>query len=188
MWNGGFNWPVFGVRMHKKSADGYTFKSCLFGTSAGRGHTCYCQNNFQDVRQHILLKIHPNFMEFGFVQVSILNTTVIATVFVISGDQVFHDRETWCISVRLSYRSKVTHHKINFAKNCLQWGLNPWPPDHQSYDLPIELGRNQLKISEVELSSVLCTTSNVELSLFLESIEHDFIKALVIHTDNQIVT
>ena len=39
-----------------------------------------------------------------------------------------------------------------------------------------------------ELSFVSCTTSHVGLSLFLESIEHDFIRALLIHTYNQIVT
>ena len=39
-----------------------------------------------------------------------------------------------------------------------------------------------------ELSFVSYTTSHVGLCLFLESIEHDFIKALMIHTHNQIVT
>ena len=39
-----------------------------------------------------------------------------------------------------------------------------------------------------ELSFVSCTTSHVGLCLFLEPIEHDFIKALMIHTHNQIVT
>ena len=39
-----------------------------------------------------------------------------------------------------------------------------------------------------ELSFVSCTTLHVGLSLFLESIGHDFIKALMIHTHNQIVT
>ena len=39
-----------------------------------------------------------------------------------------------------------------------------------------------------ELSFVSCTTSHVGLCLFLESIEHGFIKALMIHIDNQIVT
>ena len=28
------------------------------------------------------------------------------------------------VSVRLSYRSEVTQHKINFVKKCSQWGLN----------------------------------------------------------------
>ena len=45
---------------------------------------------------------------------------------------VFHDRPVWRISVRLSDRSKVTQNKINFVKNCPQWGLNSQPPDHQS--------------------------------------------------------
>ena len=50
---------------------------------------------------------------------------------------VLHDRCIWCISVRLSDRSKVTHNKINFVKNCPLWGLNPQPPDHQSHALPL---------------------------------------------------
>ena len=39
-----------------------------------------------------------------------------------------------------------------------------------------------------EVSFVSCTTSHVGLSLFPESIEHDFMKALMIETDNKIVT
>ena len=45
---------------------------------------------------------------------------------------VFHDRPVWCISVRLFDRTKVTRNKINFVKNCPQWGLNSQPPDHES--------------------------------------------------------
>ena len=63
--------------------------------------------------------------------------------------RVFHDRPVWHISVRLSDRSVVTQHKINFVKNRPQWGLNPQPPDHQSPALPTELGRNLLEIAEV---------------------------------------
>ena len=92
------------------------------------------------------------------------------------------------ISVRLSDRSKGTQRKINFVQNCPQWGLNSQPPDHQSHALPTVLGRNLLEISEGSFLFVPCTTSHVGLSLFLESIEHDLIKALMIHTDNQIVT
>ena len=40
------------------------------------------------------------------------------------------------ISGRLSDRSEVTQHKINFVKNCPYLGLNPQPPDHQSHALP----------------------------------------------------
>ena len=36
------------------------------------------------------------------------------------------------VSVRLSDRSKVAQNKINFIKNCSQWGLNSLPQDHQS--------------------------------------------------------
>ena len=42
-------------------------------------------------------------------------------------------------SVGQSYRSEVTQHKINFVKNCPQWGLNCQPPDHQSNVLPDDL-------------------------------------------------
>ena len=50
--------------------------------------------------------------------------------------RVFHDKEIWRISVRLSDRSEVTQHKINFIKNCRQWALNSQPPEHQSNALP----------------------------------------------------
>ena len=53
------------------------------------------------------------------------------------------------ISVRISDRSKVTQNKINFVKNCPQWGLNSQPLDHQSRALPTVPGRNLLEISEV---------------------------------------
>ena len=46
--------------------------------------------------------------------------------------RVFHDKEIWRISVRISDRSKVTQYKINFVKNGPQWGLNSQHPDHQS--------------------------------------------------------
>ena len=39
-----------------------------------------------------------------------------------------------------------------------------------------------------EVSFVSCTTLHFGLSSFLELIEHDFIKAFMIHTHNQIVT
>ena len=48
------------------------------------------------------------------------------------------------VSVRLSDRSEVTQNKINFVKNCPQWGLNSQPPDHQANALPTELGWNLL--------------------------------------------
>ena len=35
-------------------------------------------------------------------------------------NQIFHEKEIWCISVRSSDRSKITQNKINFVKN---WGL-----------------------------------------------------------------
>ena len=63
--------------------------------------------------------------------------------------RIFHDKEIGRISVRLSDRSEVTQHKINFVKKLPQWDLNPQPPDHQSHALPTELGRDLLEISEV---------------------------------------
>ena len=62
---------------------------------------------------------------------------------------VFHVRSVWRIFVRLPDRFKVTQHKINFVKKCLQWSLNPRPLDHQSHALLTELGRNLLDMSEV---------------------------------------
>ena len=43
---------------------------------------------------------------------------------------LFHDKEIWRISVRWTDRSQVTQNKINFAKNCPQWGMNSQPLDH----------------------------------------------------------
>ena len=72
------------------------------------------------------------------------------------------------------------HSTKKFCQKLPQWGLNPWPPDHQYPALPTELARNLLEISEVSFL--------LFHALLLESIEHDFIKALMIHTHNQIVT
>ena len=52
---------------------------------------------------------------------------------------VFHDRLVWRISVRLSDRSEVTNHKINFVKNCPQLALISQSLDYQSHALPKEL-------------------------------------------------
>ena len=55
--------------------------------------------------------------------------------------------------------------------------------------LPTDLDRNLLGIRFLKwYLFVSCTTSHVVLCSFLESIEHDFIKVWMIHTDNQIVT
>ena len=50
------------------------------------------------------------------------------------------------LSDYLTDRSKVKQNKINFVKNCPQWGLNLQPPDHYSNSLPtdLDLGRNLL--------------------------------------------
>ena len=50
-----------------------------------------------------------------------------------------------------------------------------------------ELGRNLLEISKVSFL-LFHASLHIGLCLFLESIEHDFMKALMIHTDNQVVT
>ena len=49
----------------------------------------------------------------------------------------------------VSPSSEITQLKINFVKNCPQWGLNPLLPDHQAHALPTELGRNLVEISQV---------------------------------------
>ena len=100
----------------------------------------------------------------------------------------FHKKDIWHISVRLSDRSQVMQHKINFIKNCPQWGLNPWPSDHQSHALINWARQESVTDFWSEHSFVSYTTSHAGLFLFLESIQHDFTKALMIHTDNQIVT
>ena len=102
--------------------------------------------------------------------------------------RVFHDKEIQRISVGLSDRSEVTQHKINFVKNCPQWDLSSQPPDQQSNALLTVLGRNLLKISKVSFLLFHAPLHLLGLYFFLESIERDFIKALMIHTDNQIVT
>ena len=63
--------------------------------------------------------------------------------------RVFHDKEIWRISVRLSDRSEITQNKLNLVKNCPQWGLNSQPPDHEPNAVLTVLGRNLLKFSEV---------------------------------------
>ena len=55
----------------------------------------------------------------------------------------------------------------------------------KDFDVATELGRNLLEMSEV---SFLLFHASLHMFDFLESIEHDFIKALVIHTHNQMVT
>ena len=90
----------------------------------------------------------------------------------LTNNRVFHDKEIWRISVRLSDRSEVTQHRINFVKNYPQWCLNAQPPDHQSDALQTVLGRNLLKISEVSFLLFHGILHMLGLCLFLESIEH----------------
>ena len=46
------------------------------------------------------------------------------------------------VSVRLSDRFNVTQNKINFVKNCPQWGWKPGPPDLQASALSTELSQH----------------------------------------------
>ena len=80
-----------------------------------------------------------NFWRFFFLCNLDLSDNLTEMHIVKNSNQVFHDRPVWCISVRLSDRSEVTLHKINFVKKCPQWGLNSQPLDHQSNALPDEL-------------------------------------------------
>ena len=64
--------------------------------------------------------------------------------------------------------------------------MNLQPPDHQSNALLTVLGRNLLKISEVSFLLFHAALHMLGLCLFLESIQTDLIKVLMIHTDNQI--
>ena len=47
--------------------------------------------------------------------------------------RVFRDKEKWLTDLN------DTKHKKNVTKNCLQWGLNSKPLDHQSHTLPTVL-------------------------------------------------
>ena len=74
-------------------------------------------------------------------------------------------------------------------KNCSRSGLNPQSQDLHSNALPTELGRNMLGRRFLKWTLfVSCTTSHVRLWLFLESIEHDFIKAVKIQASNWMLT
>ena len=85
------------------------------------------------------------------------------------------------VSVRLSDRSLHREEQKKFVKNCPQWGLKPGPPDLQANALPTELGRNLLVRRFLKWALfVSCTSSHIGLCSFLESIEHDFIKAMKI--------
>ena len=81
---------------------------------------------------------------------------------------------------------------INFIKTCpqcWQWGWNLGPPDHEANALPTELGRNLLGRRFLKWALfVSCTISHVGLCSFLESIEHDFIKAMKIQAGNWMLT
>ena len=88
-----------------------------------------------------------------------------------------------------SWQNSVSIDRKKQNKNCPQSGLNPQPPDLHSNALPTELcrillGRRFLKWALF----VSCTTSHVGLGLFLDSIEHDFIKTMNIQAGNWMLT
>ena len=90
---------------------------------------------------------------------------------------VFNVRPFRRISVRLSDRSKVTQHICQ--------KLSPVGFELTTSRSLVPCSDNWAREESVgdvwsELSFVSCTTSQVGLRLFLESIEHDFIKALMI--------
>ena len=92
---------------------------------------------------------------------------------------VFHNKENWRISVRLSDRSLCREEQKKFSQKFFPVGWNPQPPDHQSNVLPTALGRNLLDRRFLKWALfVSCTTSHVGLCSFLESIEHGSIKAI----------
>ena len=87
--------------------------------------------------------------------------------------RVYYDKEIWHISVRLSDRSEVTQHKINFVKNCPPVGFEPMT-SWSSVSCSANWAREE-SVGDFwsELSFVSCTTSHF-FCLFLKSIEHDF--------------
>ena len=93
------------------------------------------------------------------------------------------------VFVRLSDRSLHREEQKNFVKNCPQWGWKPGLQDLQANALPTELGRNLLGRRFLKWALfVSCTTSHVGLCSFLESIEHDFIKAMKIQAGSWMLT
>ena len=104
------------------------------------------------------------------------------------GNWVFHVRSFRHISVRLSDRSKITQHKINFVKNCPPVGFELTTSRSSVPCSPNWAREESVGDFWSEFSFVPCTTLHVGLCLFLESIEHDFVKALMIPIHNQIVT
>ena len=94
----------------------------------------------------------------------------------------FHDTRFcqifWQIFIQGRAQKKI-HQKLPL------WGLNPQPLDHHS-NILLRLGRRSVEQEISEVSFVSCTTSHI--GLILETVEYDFKKALMIHTDNKIVT
>ena len=80
-------------------------------------------------------------------------------------------------------RSEVTQHKINFVKNCPQWGLNQQPSDHQSHALPTELSHYLVVCMKVvqdgrtgaytPCESLMSLESHALLILKLNNVQHE---------------
>ena len=85
------------------------------------------------------------------------------------------------ISVRLSDRSLHREEQKQFRQKLPPGGLKPGPKDLQANALPTELGSNLLGRRFLKL-----TLFHAPLGLcsFLESIEHDSIKAMKIQAGN----
>ena len=91
------------------------------------------------------------------------------------------------VSVRFSDRSLHREEQKKIRQKLPP--VKPGPLDLQANALPTELGRNLLGSRFLKWALfVSCTTSHVGLCSFLESIEHDFIKAMKIQAGNWMLT
>ena len=73
------------------------------------------------------------------------------------------------VSVRLSNRFNVTQNKINFVKNCPQWGWKPGPPDLQASALPTEL--SQHSVASLNLHCFIKSCS-IDHALEMNKVQH----------------
>ena len=80
------------------------------------------------------------------------------------------------VSVRLSDRSLYREEQKKIRQKLPPVGLKPGPLDLQANVLPTELGRNLLGRKFLKWALFHAPLHMLDLGLFLESIEHDFIK------------
>ena len=102
-------------------------------------------------------------------------------------NRVFHDRPVWCISVRLSDRSEVTQHKINFVKNCTS---EVWAPGLLIISLLLSQLSEQGICWRFLKWAFFCSMQHLTCwTLFISRINRAWLsKGIMIHTHNQIVT